>query len=172
MYRVPTGVEVFPPRRLTASVPRMVWMDCFSAIPARHKPGRRWNRTRPKRLLPGIRWERVFASFSPKPSSRPPARSAIPSRKGKSSSSWSAPASGGLMPDAHRQARPDCGQNPEVGRSPPEEDRFLADAALGGDPGRRRETWGAIRHALLLGHRGLPGGDTLYRLLQRERGRA
>jgi hypothetical protein len=32
------------------------------------------------------------------------------------------------------------------------------------------ETWGAVNFALAKGFRGLPGGDTLARLLQRERG--
>jgi hypothetical protein len=42
-----------------------------------------------------------------------------------------------------------------------------ASGPVGGAPG---ETWAAVNVALRLGHRGLPGGDTLARLLQRERG--
>jgi DNA-binding CsgD family transcriptional regulator len=38
---------------------------------------------------------------------------------------------------------------------------------VGDAPG---ETWSAIQDALLRGGRGLPGGDTLFRLLARERG--
>jgi hypothetical protein len=37
---------------------------------------------------------------------------------------------------------------------------------VGGAPG---ETWGALETALRQGHRGLPGGDSLARLLARER---
>jgi hypothetical protein len=42
-----------------------------------------------------------------------------------------------------------------------------ASGPVGAAPG---ETWGALNMALRLGHRGLPGGDTLARLLTRERG--
>jgi hypothetical protein len=37
-------------------------------------------------------------------------------------------------------------------------------------PEARGETWGAVQAALQFGRRGLPGGDTLARLLARERG--
>jgi hypothetical protein len=36
--------------------------------------------------------------------------------------------------------------------------------------GEEGDTWAAINTALAQGHRGLPGGDTLSRLLKRERG--
>jgi hypothetical protein len=37
--------------------------------------------------------------------------------------------------------------------------------------GEEGDTWAAINTALAQGHRGLPGGDTLARLLRRERGK-
>jgi hypothetical protein len=43
-------------------------------------------------------------------------------------------------------------------------------AASGPVVGVAGETWAALNVALRLGHRGLPGGDTLARLLARERG--
>jgi hypothetical protein len=43
-------------------------------------------------------------------------------------------------------------------------------AASGPVAGAAGETWAALNVALRLGHRGLPGGDTLARLLTRERG--
>jgi hypothetical protein len=45
-------------------------------------------------------------------------------------------------------------------------------AASGLVVGAASETWAALNVALRLGHRGLPGGDTLARLLARERGAA